>query len=185
MLGIYAGEADAFDDAEVKVLQELADDLAYGVGNQRESEQRKRIERELELHANFDRLTGLANGATMQGRLSQAVADARRNDRKLALMFVNLDRFKMVNDTLGRAVGDRMLCEVAGLLGKAVRESDRVARLGSDEFVLLLTDLESTADAVTVAAKLSASLSAPMHIDGHELRPSASIGISLFPDDAT
>jgi diguanylate cyclase (GGDEF)-like protein len=183
MLSIYAAEADAFDDDEITVLQELADDLAYRIASLRETEERKRVERELEHRAKFDALTGLANRFTLEARLAPAVGDAKRHGNKLALMFVDLDRFKMVNDTLGHGLGDRLLIEVAHRLKAVVRESDTVARLGGDEFVLLLKDVEAMADAATVASKLIAALGAPIHIDGHEIRPSASIGVSLYPDD--
>jgi diguanylate cyclase (GGDEF)-like protein len=183
MLSIYAEEDDAFDGEEIKVLQELTDDLAYGIASLRESEERKRVEQALEHQAKFDALTGLANRFTLEARLTQSVADAKRHGNKLALMFVDLDRFKLVNDTLGHGVGDQLLSEVACLLTAAVRESDTVARLGGDEFVVLLKDIEAMADAATVASKLIAALNAPLRIDGHEIRPSASIGISLFPDD--
>ncbi len=183
MLSIYAEEVDAFDDEELEVLQDLADDLAFGVASLRESEARKRFEGELERQANFDALTGLANRFTLQARLQQSAADARRCGNKLALMFVDLDRFKMVNETLGHAVGDKLLCNVAGVLAGVVRESDTVARLGSDEFVVLLKDVDAMADAAVVARKIAAALSAPLCVDGHEIRPSASIGVSLFPDD--
>jgi diguanylate cyclase (GGDEF)-like protein len=183
MLCIYAEEDDAFDSEEIKVLQELTDDLAYGIASLREAEQRSRFERELEHQANFDALTGLANRFTLEARLTQSVADAKRHGNKLALMSIDLDRFKLVNDTLGHGVGDQLLTEVARLLSAAVRESDTVARLGGDEFVVLLKDIEAMADAATVAGKLIAALNTPICIDGHEIRPSASIGISLFPDD--
>ena len=183
MLCIYAEEIDAFDAEETKVLQELVDDLAYGIASLREGEERKRFERELERQANFDALTGLANRFTLEARLAQSVADAKRHGSKLALMFVDLDRFKMMNDTLGHGLGDRLLIEVAHLLTAAVRESDTVARLGGDEFVVLLKDVETMADAAAVASKVLATLGTPVTIEGHEIRPSASIGISLLPDD--
>ncbi len=183
VLSIYAEEADAFDGEEIKVLQELADDLAYRIASLRETEERKRVERELEHRAHFDTLTGLANRFTLEIRLAQAVADAKRHGNKLALMFVDLDRFKLVNDTLGHGTGDRLLIEAARMLTAAVRESDTVARLGGDEFVVLVKDIESMADAATVAGKVIAALGAPLRIEEHEIRPSASIGVSLYPDD--
>jgi diguanylate cyclase (GGDEF)-like protein len=183
VLSIYAEEGDAFDGEEIKVLQELADDLAYGIASLRETEERKRFEQALEHQANFDALTGLANRFTLEAHLARSVADAERHGNKLALMFIDLDRFKMVNDTLGHGLGDRLLGEVAHQLAAAVGKADTVARLGGDEFVVLLKDVEAMADAATAAAKLIATLGAPMCIGGHEIRPSASIGISLYPDD--
>jgi len=182
-LGIYASEPHAFDGAEAKILHELADDLAYGIASLRMAEDRKRFERELERQATFDALTGLANRYTLEAMLAQSVAEARRDFNRIALMFVDLDRFKMVNDTLGHAPGDQVLREVARQLRGAVRDSDIVARLGGDEFVVVLRGLDTVAGVGTVAAKLIAALGTPIRVDERELRPSASVGISVFPDD--
>lgn len=182
-LTIHAAEPDAFNPAEVKVLQELADDLAYGIASLRETEERKRFERELERQANSDALTGLANRFAMEARLQQSLAEARRRKNKVAMMFIDLDRFKNINDTLGHAVGDRMLVEMARRLASAVRESDTVARLGGDEFVICLKDMETSAFAADVAGKVIARMALPLSLDHHEIRPSVSIGISVFPED--
>jgi diguanylate cyclase (GGDEF)-like protein len=182
-LSIYSEASDAFDADETKLLAELADDLSYGIASLRESEERWRIELELERQANYDALTGLANRSTLEARLQESAADAKRRGNKFALMFVDLDRFKMVNDTLGHAVGDKLLCEVARLLEDSVRESDTVARLGGDEFVVLLRDVGTMADAARVADRIIAALSAPLRIDGHQILSGASVGVSLFPDD--
>jgi diguanylate cyclase (GGDEF)-like protein len=184
VLCIYAQEVDAFDAAEIKVLTELSDDLAYGIASLREAQERRRVQRQLEHQAAFDALTGLANRVTLQARLHQSMADARRQGRRLAVMLVDLDRFKLVNDTLGHHSGDQLLCSMALRLQKAVRECDTVARLGSDEFVVLLKDLRSAAEAAGVASALLEVAATPQVLDGCELRPSASIGVSLYPDDA-
>ncbi|WP_157270971.1 GGDEF domain-containing protein [Azohydromonas aeria] len=183
-LCIYAGEADAFDEAEIKVLTELADDLGYGIANLREAQQRRRFQRQLEHQAAFDTLTGLPNRATLEARLHQSMADARRHGRRLALLSVDLDRFKLVNDTLGHGLGDQLIHGAARRLEAAVRDGDTVARLGSDEFMVLLKDVQCAAEAGGIAAALLQALAAPLLLDGRELRPSASIGVSLFPDDA-
>jgi GAF domain-containing protein/ActR/RegA family two-component response regulator len=137
-LSIYSEAPDAFDAEEVKLLVELADDLGYGVASLRETEQRKRFELQLERQASFDSLTGLANRFTLEARVSQCLADARRHGNKAAMLLIDLDRLKLVNDTLGHAVGDRVLIEVARRLAGSVRESDTVARLGGDEFVVFM-----------------------------------------------
>ncbi|WP_298234801.1 EAL domain-containing protein [uncultured Azohydromonas sp.] len=183
-LCIYAAEVDAFDNQEIKVLQELAEDLAFGIASLRETEERKHFERELARHAAFDQLTGLANRFTLEARLHQSVADARRHGSKLALLHVNLDRFKLVNDALGQGAGDQLLCTVAQALGASVREADTVARLGGDEFAVLLKDVHSASDVADIVSKLIAAMSRPQNLDGLEIRPSASVGISLFPDDS-
>jgi diguanylate cyclase (GGDEF)-like protein len=185
VLAIYAEQEDAFDTEEVKVLQELADDLAFGIAGLRESAERKRFEQELERQANFDALTGLANRFTLEARLTQSVSDAQRSDSKLVTMFIDLDRFKGVNDTLGHAAGDTLLVEVARRLESAVRDADTVARVGGDEFVVVMKDIHAASDAaaVAVAGKIIALMAHPVIIEGQEINPSASIGISIFPDD--
>lgn len=183
-LCIYAAEVDAFDEQEIRVLRELADDLAFGIASLRESEERKRFERELARQAAFDQLTGLANRFTLEARLQQSVADARRYGSKLALLHVDLDRFRLINDALGQAAGDQLLCAVATALGGSVREADTVARLGADEFAVLLKDVQTATDVASIVGKLTEAVGRSQRLDGLEVRPSASIGISLFPDDS-
>ncbi|MES2298539.1 MAG: EAL domain-containing protein [Pseudomonadota bacterium] len=182
-LCIYSERGDTFDLDELKVLRELADDLAFGIVTLRAAAERARFEQELERHATYDTLTGLANRFTLEARLVQSIADARRSGGKVVTMFIDLDRFKVINDTLGHAVGDNVLVEVARRLESTVRESDTVARLGGDEFVVFLTNVETAADAAGVAAKIVAQMDTPMWSGGQDIRPAASIGISIFPDD--
>lgn len=182
-LSIYSEEANAFDAGETKLLLELADDLAYGIASLRETEARRRIERELDRQARFDALTGLANRFTLEARAGQCLADARRCGTTAALLFIDLDRLKIINDTLGHAIGDCVLVEVAQRLTGAVRETDVVARLAGDEFVVLLSEVRDVADAAMIATKLVARLSEPSRFEHHEVRPAASIGVSLFPND--
>lgn len=184
VLCIYAAQADAFDEQEIKVLHELAEDLAFGIASLRETEERKRFERELARQAAFDQLTGLPNRFTLEARLHQSVADARRYGNRLALLHVDMDRFRLVNDALGQGAGDQLLCAVASALGESVREADTVARLGADEFAVLLKDVQAATDIAAVVSKLIEAMSRPQRLDGLEIRPSASIGISLFPDDS-
>jgi len=138
----------------------------------------ERINR-LALH---DTLTGLPNRYNLQGRLDQALATARRDAAHLALMFIDMDRFKNINDTLGHHVGDGLLQEVAARLTASVRDSDVVARLGGDEFVVVLTGIEATA-AGSVADKILETLGAAYRIETHELHVTTSIGIAVFPGD--
>ena len=134
--------------------------------------------------AHFDSLTGLPNRALMQDRLDQAVHHAHRARHALALLFLDLDRFKSINDTLGHAVGDDLLKAVATRLTTCVRESDSVGRHAGDEFVILLPDLEDGRQAGHVARKILQALEQPLQLESHSLEISASIGIALFPDDA-
>lgn len=133
--------------------------------------------------ATHDTLTALPNRTLFNESLVHAIGQATRHGRTLALFFLDLDRFKYVNDTLGHSLGDRVLQEAARRLTGAVRSSDLVARLGGDEFVLLIEDFNSTEDLSDVADKVLAAFSTSMIIDGQELGLSASIGICTFPAD--
>jgi len=144
-------------------------------------ELRKSEERALHL-AQHDPLTGLPNRALFADRLNQALSLARRDDTHLALMFIDLDYFKTVNDAHGHGVGDLLLQAVAARLREAVRESDTVGRIGGDEFVVLLPTVGSRSDAQVVAGKIRESLAHPFPVSGHTLNISASIGIAVFPD---
>jgi len=128
-------------------------------------------------------MTGLPNRALFSDRLGQALAIARRSGTKLALLFVDLNGFKPVNDTHGHAVGDLVLMETGRRLREAVRESDGVGRIGGDEFVLFLRTVETREQVQQVCAKLLASLEQPYELQGLVLQLSASIGQALFPDD--
>ena len=145
--------------------------------------ERKRVAEQVHHLAHHDPLTGLPNRLALNLRLNQALPEARRHGWNVALMFIDLDHFKIINDTLGHSVGDQLLREIAGRLTRAVRESDFVARLGGDEFVVLLPDIASATDAATVASKILAAFARPVVVDGTELHTSPSIGISVFPLD--
>lgn len=131
----------------------------------------------------YDTLTGLPNRATIYSLLEQALAEARRNKQSGALMFIDLDRFKYVNDTLGHGAGDELIRRVASRFKTCLRASDVIARLGGDEFVVALIDITKADDAAIVAEKILAIFSSPFLIDGHEISISASIGISVYPAD--
>ena len=132
--------------------------------------------------ARFDALTGLANRVVLLDRLAQALAAAKRNSTGVAVLFLDLDDFKAINDTLGHAFGDLVLRQVADRLAGAVREVDTLSRFGGDEFVIVLGDVADAAGARLVADKLAAALAAPSQLEGHVLRLTASIGISLYPE---
>jgi diguanylate cyclase (GGDEF)-like protein/PAS domain S-box-containing protein len=163
----------------------------------RDISERKRIEEQIAFLAYHDRLTGLPNRTMFEEIAEMGLARARRNDLAIAVLYLDLDNFKMVNDSLGHAAGDDLLREVAARLTEASRETDLVARLGGDEFLVLLTDLPPvakeggppTADnarlaAETVAARIHQALRQPFVVAGAELYVSTSIGISIFPLDA-
>ena len=133
--------------------------------------------------AQHDPLCGIANRALLNDRLSRAIAAANRHNGKLAVLFVDVDRFKRINDSLGHPVGDRLLQAVAQRLLACVRISDTVSRFGGDEFAVVLSEISQNADAARSAEKILLALSLPYDIDAHSLHVTASIGISTFPDD--
>lgn len=131
--------------------------------------------------AHYDMLTGLPNRSLWVSRAEQALAIARRNHLRMGVLFLDLDNFKKINDTLGHPVGDRLLAAAAQRLALCLREEDVLARLGGDEFVVLLPQIHTGEDAAIVARKLISSLTRPFDIDGQELSTSTSIGIALYP----
>ncbi len=144
---------------------------------------RKAAQEQVEYQAYHDILTGLPNRLLFRDRIGVALAHARRSRRAVAIMFLDLDQFKLVNDTLGHTVGDGLLEAAADRLVRCVRGDDTVARMGGDEFTILLSDLADTRAAATVAQKILDSISQPIEVDGHELFITTSIGIAIFPDD--
>jgi diguanylate cyclase (GGDEF)-like protein len=151
-------------------------------GTARDVSARKEAEATINFQAYHDLLTHLPNRALLKDRLSLAVTQAARNGRTLAVLFLDLDRFKVVNDTLGHSVGDRLLQAVAGRLTGSLRAGDTLARFGGDEFTLLLPDLRSREDAGLIADKILDQLRRPFTVDGHELFVGASIGIAVYPE---
>jgi len=154
--------------------------------------QRKKAEDELreqknilDHQAHHDALTGLPNRVLFNDRLEQAIEKAKRSKTNMALLFIDLDHFKEINDSLGHEVGDKILKEVTKKLKETIREEDTLARLGGDEFTIVLEDLVQGHDASVLAQKLLKVLSEPIVIEDHELYVSCSIGISLYPDDGT
>jgi diguanylate cyclase (GGDEF)-like protein/PAS domain S-box-containing protein len=159
--------------------------VTHYVGSHIDISERKAAEERALYLARHDSLTGLHNRSSLYESLQQALNLAKRNERLLALMLIDLDNFKAINDTLGHAVGDQLLVQVAQRLGASVRQSDFVVRLGGDEFVILMPEIDSPSDVAYVADKVLSVISEPYLIDGQKLRTSPSIGICLYPDDAT
>ncbi|MDD5390399.1 MAG: EAL domain-containing protein [Gallionellaceae bacterium] len=153
----------------------------YGVA--RDISARKQAEATITFQAYHDLLTGLPNRALFNDRLGQAIAQARRHGQALAVMFLDMDRFKVVNDTHGHLVGDGLLQGMAQRLRGSLREGDTLARIGGDEFMLLLPHVRSRDNAAFIADKIIASLKHPFHVDGHEIYSGMSIGIAVYPED--
>ncbi|MGR9085900.1 MAG: EAL domain-containing protein [Gammaproteobacteria bacterium] len=141
------------------------------------------LTRQLEHQAYYDTLTGLSNRVTFDDRLRLATDQAKRQGWRIAVMFLDLDRFKLLNDTLGHAVGDKLLVQVAHRLKACLRVNDTLARLGGDEFAIVLSLSRHGIDAAEVANKITATIAEPIQVDGYSLHVTTSIGISLFPDD--
>jgi diguanylate cyclase (GGDEF)-like protein/PAS domain S-box-containing protein len=134
-------------------------------------------------HAQHDFLTNLPNRLLFRDRFKQQLARSRRNKRKFAVMYIDLDRFKQVNDTLGHQVGDQLLIAVASRLKSQVREIDTVSRFGGDEFAILVSEVTSSTDVTNLAEKVLVALSLPYIIEGHTINSSGSLGIAVYPDD--
>jgi diguanylate cyclase (GGDEF)-like protein/PAS domain S-box-containing protein len=145
--------------------------------------EQRRVEEQVRHMAHHDALTQLPNRSLLQDRVGQAIARAKRKREQLALLFIDLDRFKSINDSLGHSVGDRLLQAVGARLLGCTRAADTVARIGGDEFVVLLGDVERPESARQVAQKLLEALSAPLELDGHGLQVTPSIGIAVYPGD--
>lgn len=169
----------------ISVIRDQHERVTNYIGNFNDISERKASEERFLRLAYHDALTNLPNRLSLHERLEQTINLSKRNSQKFALLLIDLDRFKAINDTLGHHVGDLLLIEVARRLSMSVRESDTVARLGGDEFVVVLTAIESAADAADVADKIVQAVSAPYLIAGNDLRTSPSIGICFYPDDAT
>jgi len=146
------------------------------------SEQRA-VERQIRYLAYHDSLTGLGNRRFFEERLALALAEARRRREPLAVLFLDLDRFKVINDSLGHSVGDELLRQVAERIQESVREGDTVARLGGDEFTLLVPGITAEEDAAKIARKICDAIHAPFWIDGRELFVTTSVGVSVYPSD--
>jgi diguanylate cyclase (GGDEF)-like protein/PAS domain S-box-containing protein len=175
----------AREDLEQRVLQRTAELAQANARLVAEMAEREQIEHRVRHLANHDELSGLPNRRLMLDRLAQALALARRGGELLAVMFLDLDRYKTINDSLGHSVGDVLLRGVAQRIVGTVREGDTVARIGGDEFVVLLPRIDTGPRAALVAGKVMEALAQPFHIEGHDLHVTASIGIALFPHDGT
>lgn len=185
VLTIYSTEVNAFPAAEERLLNELADDLAFGITTLRKRKEHERAEAEIEYLAYHDPLTQLPNRRLLLNRLDRALAASIRHSSLGALLFIDLDNFKILNDTRGHIVGDRLLVEVAQRLADCIGKEDVLARVGGDEFMILLSDLgrntpEATEQSRLVAEKILRELDRPYRIAEYEHHNTLSVGISLF-----
>lgn len=167
----------------ISVIRDDDGAVAYYVAHFTDVTMERATEAKLHHMAHHDVLTGLLNRFSLGNRLDQALALARRNRTRVALLFIDLDRFKVINDTLGHQVGDALLVEVAERLRASVRETDVVARLGGDEFVVMLTGIEQAETVAAVAEKLVFNVGSPYLLGENQLYTTPSIGIALYPND--
>ena len=185
VLMIFFGRSWAADEEIMALLARLAENISFALDNFDREDERIRAETRAHHLATHDDLTDLPNRVMFSQLLSGAIKVAQRYRRKFSVMFVDLDRFKLINDTLGHAAGDLLLKEVAGLFKQCLRDSDVLARFGGDEFVILLHDVSDVAQVTAVARKLLSAAVTPMMIQGRECRVTASIGVATFPDHGT
>ena len=178
LLAIGLLQARDFDQEMVREARNLGNRIGVALAAHARDE-------ELKYRAYHDSLTGLPNRALLLERLGQEMAHARRDSRQLAVLFMDLDRFKNINDSLGHECGDRLLCQVGDRLASCTREGDTVARLGGDEFVVLLPGLGNPEQAARLAREMLSLLSEPFMLDGSESYVGASIGVAMFPDDGS
>jgi diguanylate cyclase (GGDEF)-like protein/PAS domain S-box-containing protein len=174
-----------WEHATVSPLKDADNRISHYIAVKEDITVRRSYEERLLRQANFDELTGLPNRVLMQDRLQQAIAFANSRQRMSALLCIDLDRFKDVNDSLGHAAGDILLREAADRLSACVREGDTLARLGGDEFLMILSGVDDSADAQKVAERVTEMFGKPFRIEGKEHFITASIGITLFPLDGT
>lgn len=146
--------------------------------------ERKRMEEEMKHLAHHDSLTGLPNRTLFKDFLARVLAQSQRNQKRLAILYLDLDRFKHINDTLGHDIGDKLLKEVAERLKNSIRGSDTVSRISGDEFNIMLSDITSADDAAVISRNILSAFQKPYTVAGHKLHVTTSIGISIYPDDS-
>ncbi|MES2609796.1 MAG: GGDEF domain-containing protein [Pseudomonadota bacterium] len=167
------------------LMEANAQPVVTALQSQADAEQVTQELTALSRSAELDGLTQLPNRALLHDRFVQAIAHAKRHHTRLGLLFIDLDKFKAVNDTLGHAAGDLVLQQAARCMEASIRDVDTVSRYGGDEFVILLADISDISDAVLVSDKVAAAIGAPMALGTEQLVISASIGVCVYPDDGS
>jgi diguanylate cyclase (GGDEF)-like protein len=171
------------EHAQTHLLEANENLVVAAVHSQAMTEAAERATMQMSFKAERDFLTGLPNRALLTDRLAQSIALARRHRKRVALLFLDLDNFKEINDSLGHSVGDQLLQSAAKRLEACVRHSDTISRHGGDEFVVLLSEIEAAQDAGRAAEKLLKAMAEPHFIGDHRLNITLSIGIGIYPDD--
>ena len=185
VLVFLSSELDAFSPELIELLQRLAENLSFAVDNFGRADEKTKADARIEYLASHDSLTHLPNREMFNGLLHHAIDAAGRYRRQFAVLFIDLDRFKVINDSLGHDAGDMLLVEIAGRLRSSLRSSDIVARLGGDEFVVILEETAERDDVERIAGNLLSALGQPVQLSGHECHTTASIGVAMYPSDGT
>ena len=183
MLVFVATEKDTFTPEFAELLQRLADNVSFALENFARVDEKAQADQRIEYLASHDSLTDLPNRDMFNGMLRRTIDAAQRYGRSFAVLFIDLDRFKVINDSLGHDAGDMLLVEIGGRLRRALRSSDVVARLGGDEFVVILEEAAERHEVERIAGELLSVLSQPLQLSGHECHTTASIGIAMYPSD--
>lgn len=176
-------EKDTFTPEFSELLQRLTDNVSLALENFDRADEKTKADERIEYLASHDSLTNLPNREMFNGLLRRTIDAAARYQRSFAVLFIDLDRFKIINDSLGHDAGDMLLVEVGGRLRNALRSSDVVARLGGDEFVVILEEAAEPHEVERIAGELLSVLSQPLQLSGHECHTTASIGIAMYPSD--
>ncbi|RTL47431.1 MAG: EAL domain-containing protein, partial [Rhodocyclaceae bacterium] len=177
LLFLYAQIPDVFDVGEMRLLEELAGDISFALDHIAKEER-------INYLAYYDALTGLPNRELLLDRLHQNIGFAQRHGREVAVVCLDLDRFKIVNDGLGHYVGDKLLQKVSGLLSDILRQGDTAGRLVADKFVIIVSDLTETATIMSIVEQIRTMLSGPIEVGAESAHLTASVGISLYPQDS-
>jgi diguanylate cyclase (GGDEF)-like protein len=183
VLIFLSSELGAFSPELMELLQRLAENVSFAIDNFDRADEKTRADEKIEFLASHDSLTNLPNRETFNELLRYAIEAARRYQRCFAVLFIDLDRFKVINDSLGHDAGDILLVEIANRLRSALRSSDVVARQGGDEFVVILEEAAERHDVERIASNLLSVLNQPLQLSGHECHTTASIGIAMYPSD--
>ena len=190
VMNVALGRPHNFTENEIQSLKFLGDQASIAIHNanlyeqaQQEISDRKKAEKAIHHLANHDALTGLPNRRLFNERIKLEISRSQRNDQKIGIMLFDLDHLKNINDSYGHNVGDLLLQAVAQRLLGLLRKSDTVARMGGDEFLLILPEMNQQEDAILTAERILSALSTPFHLDSYEVRITTSIGIAFFPDD--
>ncbi len=178
-------EKHTFTPEFAELLRRLVDNVCFALENFERVDEKAKADERIEYLASHDSLTGLPNREMFNGMLRRAIDAAERHQRRFALLFIDLDRFKVINDSLGHDAGDMLLVEIGGRLRRALRAGDVVARLGGDEFVVTLEEAGEREEVERIAGELLSVLSQPLLLSGHECHTTASIGIAMYPSDGT